>query len=127
MLFAPDVVEREGKYYLYAYIANAKGRVAVSDRPEGPFKLLSKYEYSIPNHYDDGTFIDPGVLVDHHGRVYIVVIRAAIWRSLNQICMKWLKEATRLTLSPPIKLSAFLKPTRQEKWETLIILSILPR
>lgn len=36
-LYAPDVVEKDGKYYLYAYIVNAKGCVAVSDRPEGPF------------------------------------------------------------------------------------------
>lgn len=71
LLFAPDVVERGGKYYLYAYIVGAKGCVAVSDKPEGPFKLLSKYVYDIPNHYDDGTFIDPGVLVDDDGRVYI--------------------------------------------------------
>ena len=71
LLFAPDVVERAGKYYLYAYIVNAKGCVAVADRPEGPFKLLSRYEYDIPNHYDNGTFIDPGVLVDDDGRVYI--------------------------------------------------------
>ena len=49
----------------------AKGCVAVSDRPEGPFKLLSKYKYNIENHYDDGTFIDPGVLVDDDGRVYV--------------------------------------------------------
>lgn len=71
LLFAPDVVERGGKYYLYAYIMNAKGCVAVADRPEGPFRLLSRYEYDIPNHYDNGTFIDPGVLVDDDGRVYI--------------------------------------------------------
>lgn len=71
LLFAPDVVERGGKYYLYAYIVNAKGCVAVADRPEGPFRLLSQYEYDIPNHYDNGTFIDPGVLVDDDGRVYI--------------------------------------------------------
>ncbi len=70
LLFAPDVVEREGKYYLYAYIVNAKGCVAVSDKPEGPFKLLSKYEYKLDKHYDNGTFIDPGVLVDDDGRVY---------------------------------------------------------
>lgn len=70
-LFAPDVVEKDGKYYLYAYLVNAKGCVAVSDRPEGPFKLLSRYEYNIPDHYDDGTFIDPGVLVDDDGRVYV--------------------------------------------------------
>lgn len=71
LLFAPDVVERGGKYYLYAYIVNAKGCVAVADRPEGPFKLLSRYEYDIPDHYDNGTFIDPGVLVDDDGRVYV--------------------------------------------------------
>lgn len=70
-LYAPDVVEKGGKYYLYAYLVNAKGCVAVSDCPEGPFRLLSKYEYNIPNHYDKGTFIDPGVLVDEDGRVYI--------------------------------------------------------
>lgn len=70
-LYAPDVVEKDGKYYLYAYIVGAKGCVAVSDKPYGPFKLLSKYEYNIEKHYDDGTFIDPGVLVDDDGRVYI--------------------------------------------------------
>lgn len=70
-LYAPDVVEKDGKYYLYAYIVNAKGCVAVSDRPEGPFHLLSQYTYNIPGHYDEGTFIDPGVLVDDDGRVYI--------------------------------------------------------
>ena len=71
LLFAPDVVEREGKYYLYAYIVGAKGCVAVADRPEGPFKLLSQYKYNVENHYDDGIFIDPGTLVDDDGRVYV--------------------------------------------------------
>ena len=79
LLFAPDVVERGGKYYLYAYIVNAKGCVAVADRPEGPFRLLSRYEYDIPNHYDNGTFIDPGVLVDDDGRVYLVYGGGQIW------------------------------------------------
>ena len=31
-LFAPDVVEKNGKYYLYAYIQEAKGCVAVQAR-----------------------------------------------------------------------------------------------
>ena len=70
-LYAPDVVEKDGKYYLYAYIVGAKGCVAVSDRPEGPFRLISQYKYNIEKHYDDGTFIDPGVLVDDDGRVYV--------------------------------------------------------
>ena len=75
-LFAPDVVEKEGKYYLYAYIIGAVGCVAVSDRPEGPFKLLSRYQYRIPEGkgedcFGSGWFIDPGVLVDDDGKVYI--------------------------------------------------------
>ena len=42
-LFAPDVVQgKDGRYYLYAYIVNARGCVAVSDRPEGPFTLVDK-------------------------------------------------------------------------------------
>lgn len=70
-LYAPDVVEKDGKYYLYAYIVGAKGCVAVSDKPEGPFELISQYKYNIEKHYDDGIFVDPGVLVDDDGKVYI--------------------------------------------------------
>lgn len=75
-LYAPDVVEKDGKYYLYCYIYWGKGCVAVSDKPEGPFELVSTYEYNIPDGRDNefcgqGTFIDPGVLVDDDGRVYI--------------------------------------------------------
>jgi len=71
-LYAPDVVKKDGKYYLYAYIVNAPGCVAVSDKPEGPFKLLSKYKYTIPDDICcNGWFIDPGVLVDDDGRTYI--------------------------------------------------------
>ena len=72
LLFAPDVVCRDGKYYLYAYIVNAIGCVAVSDRPEGPFTLLSKYKYTISDEVCcNGWFIDPGVLVDDDGRTDI--------------------------------------------------------
>lgn len=71
-LFAPDVVEKDGKYYLYAYIVNAKGCVAVSDRPEGPFRLIAPYQYTISDEICcNGWFIDPGVLVDDDGRTYI--------------------------------------------------------
>ncbi len=71
-LYAPDVVEKDGKYYLYAYIINSVGCVAVSDKPDGPFKLLSKYKYTIPDEICcNGWFIDPGVLVDDDGRTYI--------------------------------------------------------
>lgn len=72
-LYAPDVVEKDGKYYLYAYIMGADGCVAVSDRPEGPFKLISRYKYPECDRekYNNGWFIDPGVLVDDDGKVYV--------------------------------------------------------
>ncbi|MGN0695248.1 MAG: family 43 glycosylhydrolase, partial [Oscillospiraceae bacterium] len=72
-LFAPDVVRgKDGRYYLYAYIVNGKGCVAVSDKPEGPFKLISQYKYTISDEICcNGWFIDPGVLVDDDGRTYI--------------------------------------------------------
>ena len=72
-LFAPDVVQgKDGKYYLFAYIVNARGCVAVSEKPEGPFRLVSSYQYTIPNEICcNGWFIDPGVLVDDDGRTYI--------------------------------------------------------
>ena len=61
-LYAPDVVEKDGKYYLYAYIAGAKGCVAVSEKPEGPFHLVSQYRYDMLEEVCvDGQFIDPGV------------------------------------------------------------------
>nr|MCR5432504.1 xylan 1,4-beta-xylosidase [Lachnospiraceae bacterium] len=41
-IFAPDVVCKDGKYYLFCYIEGAYGCVAVSDRPEGPFKTLGQ-------------------------------------------------------------------------------------
>jgi arabinoxylan arabinofuranohydrolase len=74
-LYAPDVVYKGGKYYLYAYIYGATGCVAVSDRPEGPFTLISQYKYPQAGGegkvYGDGWFVDPGVLVDDDGKVYI--------------------------------------------------------
>ena len=110
-LFAPDVVEKDGKYYLFAYIVGSVGAIAVSDRPEGPFKTIGKYDAEAalaelkahPEKYvenindtdkrldantgrpeENGTnleiairdlefpiMIDPGVLVDDDGRVYV--------------------------------------------------------
>ena len=71
-LYAPDVIEKDGKYYLYAYIVGAKGAIGVSERPEGPFRLLGQYLYGENEKVgDDGIFNDAGVLVDDDGRVYV--------------------------------------------------------
>ncbi|MCD7826491.1 MAG: family 43 glycosylhydrolase [Clostridiaceae bacterium] len=71
-LYAPDVIEKDGKYYLYAYIVDSLGCVAVADAPEGPFRLLHSYHFQENREiYGNGSFIDPGVLVDDDGRVYM--------------------------------------------------------
>lgn len=38
LLFAPDCIEKDGKYYLYFCMQDDSERVAVSDSPQGPFK-----------------------------------------------------------------------------------------
>ena len=61
ILYAPDVVEKDGVYYMYA--AHRKGSeiwVARSDTPWGPFTDPVKTELGF----------DPGILVDDDGRVY---------------------------------------------------------
>ncbi len=73
-LYAPDVVKNHGKYWLYAYIVGAPAAVAVSDTPGGPFTTVSKINAppGSPNEFGGwGQYIDPGVLVDDDGRVYI--------------------------------------------------------
>lgn len=70
-LYAPDCVTNHGKYYLYTYIVGSKGCVSVSDNPEGPFTLISRYEYDEADGGDWGIYNDPGVLVDDDGKVYV--------------------------------------------------------
>ena len=91
VLYAPDVTlvtDSTGKktYYLFPNDQTGirNGLIAKSDRPDGPFEVCN-WSKDDPNqvdgvlqfdpavfvdHYDDGTFIDPGVLVDDDGRVY---------------------------------------------------------
>ena len=71
ILYAPDVVEKDGVYYMYA--AHRKGSeiwVAKSDRPWGPFTDPVKTELGF----------DPGILADDDGRVY------AYWGFCKSYC-----------------------------------------
>ena len=71
ILYAPDVVEKDGVYYMYA--AERRGSqimVAKSSRPWGPFTDPVKTELGF----------DPGILVDDDGRVY------AYWGFCKSYC-----------------------------------------
>ena len=74
--WAPDCVERDGKYYLYYPTDKKHIGVAVSDRPDGPFAdplghpLLS---IDSPGVVCDRDFIDPCVFIDDDGQAYMYV------------------------------------------------------
>ena len=61
LLYAPDCIEKDGKYYLYFCMADDSEGVAVSDRPEGPF--------TDPVRIPVGG-IDPAIFIDDDGRAY---------------------------------------------------------
>ena len=61
LLFAPDCIEKDGKYYLYFCMPDDSEGVAVSDRPEGPFV----HPVQLPC-----GGIDPAVFTDDDGQTY---------------------------------------------------------
>ncbi len=73
-MWAPDCVERNGKYYFYfpanKKVADANGRkgfgigVAIADKPEGPYVPL-------PEPIKGLNGIDPNVFIDKDGQAYI--------------------------------------------------------
>ncbi|SDW15898.1 glycoside hydrolase family 43 protein [Paenibacillus sp. CF384] len=76
-LWAPSPIERDGKYYLYFAANDIQSNdelggigVAVSDRPEGPFRdaigkpLIDKFYYGAQP-------IDPHVFIDDDGTAYL--------------------------------------------------------
>lgn len=46
-MFAPDVIEIEGKYYMYYGVGLSRSGfgVAVSDSPVGPFEYIGRVRY----------------------------------------------------------------------------------
>lgn len=61
MLFAPDAIYSNGKYYLYFCMADNSEGVAVSDRPEGPFVNAVQLPCG---------GIDPAIFIDDDGQGY---------------------------------------------------------
>lgn len=75
-IWAPDCVEKNGKYYLYFSTDQDYVGVAVGDTPVGPFKdaidkpLISRTTPGIVAPHD---FIDPAVFIDDDGTPYLLV------------------------------------------------------
>ena len=73
LAYAPDFIERNGRYYLYYPDgANAIG-VAVADNPEGPYTDplgTPLVDRNTPNANVDWVF-DPGVFIDDNGQAYL--------------------------------------------------------
>lgn len=68
ILYAPDCVYRNGKYYLFYCLASREDTegVAVSDSPTGPFRRGQVIDVAGVNE------IDPGVFIDDDGQAYYV-------------------------------------------------------
>ena len=89
-LWAPEVIEKDGKYYMYysAYDANYNCMgigVAVADNPAGPFveykgtlsdgtvinHTKSPFNYVLKEYASNFKAIDPSVFIDDDGRIYL--------------------------------------------------------
>lgn len=64
-LYAPDAIEKDGKYYLYVCGSHNEEGVAVADSPTGPFSPAERIEIA------DGDSIDPSVFIDNDGQGYL--------------------------------------------------------
>ena len=74
--WAPDCIEKDGKYYLYFPTDRKHIGVAVSDNPAGPFKdAIGKPLISVDTEgvICNRDFIDPAVLIDDDGQAYLFV------------------------------------------------------
>lgn len=73
-LWAPDCINRNGKYYLYYAVPcgkTSKIGVAVSDKPEGPFVDPLGKPLILQEEIQRGRAIDPNVFIDDDGQAYL--------------------------------------------------------
>lgn len=98
-MWAPDCIERNGKYYFYfpanKNVADANGRkgfgigVAIADKPEGPYIPL-------PEPVKGANGIDPNVFIDKDGQAYLY------WAMGNIVVAKLKDNMTELASEPQI-------------------------
>ncbi|WP_346860838.1 family 43 glycosylhydrolase [uncultured Draconibacterium sp.] len=79
--WAPDCIERNGKYYFYYPVESSKIGVAVADNPVGPFKdpldsaLIHINTKGVVCNRD---FIDPCPFIDDDGQAYLYMGQLAV-------------------------------------------------
>ncbi|HEY3388514.1 MAG TPA: family 43 glycosylhydrolase [Prolixibacteraceae bacterium] len=98
-MWAPDCIERNGKYYFYfpanKNVADTNGRkgfgvgVAIADKPEGPYVPL-------PEPIKGVNGIDPNVFIDKNGQAYLY------WAMGNIVVAKLKDNMTELASEPQI-------------------------
>jgi len=98
-MWAPDCIERNGKYYFYfpanKNVADANGRkgfgigVAIADKPGGPYIPL-------PEPIKGVNGIDPNVFIDKDGQAYLY------WAMGNIVAAKLKDNMTELASEPQI-------------------------
>ena len=92
-MWAPDCIERNGKYYFYFPAGNKepmKGMgigVAIADKPEGPYVPL-------PEPIKGATGIDPNVFIDKDGQAYMY------WAGNGLVVAKLKENMTELASEP---------------------------
>ena len=81
-MWAPDCIEKGGKYYHFFpgvprdRSAFRRMGIAVADRPEGPFRVL-------PNYLPGVKGFDPGLFKDDDGKVYLYYIHDGVLRGVR--------------------------------------------
>ncbi len=104
LMFAPDVTEYRGKYYLYYGLDHSVAvSVAVSDKPEGPYRFYGHV------HHKDGQIwglkkgdlqqFDPGIFKDDDGKIYLYSGFSSTPEVIERIKQKMGHKADSLTIS----------------------------
>jgi arabinoxylan arabinofuranohydrolase len=72
-LWAPDCIERKGKYYLYYGLSTGGTTigVAVADSPSGPFKDPLGHPLIAQDENPGGRAMDPNIFIDDDGQAYL--------------------------------------------------------
>ena len=106
--WAPQVIERNGKFYMYCPLWGRGIGVLVADRPLGPYHNPLGNKALIPYHNDE---IDPTVFVDDDGQAYLYWGNPNLWHArLNE---------DMISLADPITKDGSLQNPNKEQLNTM--------